>query len=409
MQWKITDGIFDGFKFNVAVAQGEKYGTTDVDTKVDRRIQESESALIDGADITDFGRKARSFDVTVVFFGEDYRDQVKKFEDVLNKGTSGVLVLPDADQAYLAKVKSYSKKTSVADGSVLTMSVSWIEDNGTIKASGDLAIKQAELDAARANIQDGNATDAIGTAQSLSAKVNGYADSARSALNENQYLNDARRSLAGGAAFNSGLAGILNVPKQSIAQLVSISDAALGNNDSIKATVSGFLSFLDSFKQKSSTSAAAGADLAPLRFNSGVGFADFEEPDTVTTAVISGNQTVVVVKNEAEKIDSFKTASALLKAQVKDVEANNTEMEALSRGQTSEYRTNIIYMINAMKDLINLIDDKPTQYVFSSIDSSLIEIMFANGVSLDQLERVHILNRGLLDIVDIPAMTVIGI
>lgn len=404
--WKITDGKFKDFTFSVAIPSSEKYGITDQDVNEERRLQESEKPLIDGADVEDFGRKARVFSATVCFFGDDYRDKIKDFYKILNEGTTGILILPDMEQAVNAKYKTSSRKTSVSDGSVTTFSITWVEDNNTAIPTANRA---GELLTAKQNLEDGNTTEAVATTQSVASQVNGYADKSRAALNNNKFLNDARRSLASASATTTGVNGILGVPKSAREQIVALADGSAANLDEIKSGANGFLTFLDSFKQKSSTSAAAGTELAPLRFNTGLNEIDYQDTDTVTTTVISGAQTVVTTEVKETKIDSFKSAVELFKSQIIKVEENNKQLEDLSRGQTAEYRTNTIFLINTMKDLIDLIEEQPKRFVFSSIDSSLMEIMYANGTSLDQLERVHKLNRNILDIVDIPAYTLVGL
>lgn len=406
MIWNITEGKFKDFSFSVAVKDGAITGVQDHDKKTERKLQESEKPKIDGADVEDFGRKARTFSATIVFFGNDYRDRVVEFDKILNEGTSGILTLPDLQEAYNAKVKSIGQKSSSTDGNSTMFTVEWLEDNAV---SVPKLNRAEEILNAQENIKNGNTEEVIPTAQSFASKTNEYADKSRSLLNNNKFLNDARKSLASSSAVTTGVNGILGVPKSARDQLVALSDQAGGTNDELKSGITGFLGFLDGLKGKSNTSAAAGVEFAPTRFNTTDTASDFMEPDIVTSAVVSGSQQIVKTTVTEVKIDSFKEAITYFKAKIKEIETNNVQLEDLSRGQTAEYRTSTIFIINSLKDLISIIDDSPSKYVFSSIDSSLIEIMFANGIFIDQLERVHKLNRHLFDIIDISANTVVGL
>ena len=223
VDWNVTDASFfngvDNITFHVAIPQRifGSVGVMSQEITSERRLQISERALIDGAEVEDFGRKARVFTAEVIFFGNDYLPQVTAFEKALNSGKSGTLILPDLEDAVFAKYQKHTRKSTSQDGGSTVLSVTWIEDNSTQKLT-NFERSQAF---AKAALAEGNVLDALPTVNQSSSGVLGKISGARAALNSNDYLNKIAQLEGSVVSTTQSINAALNAPKALRAEIRS--------------------------------------------------------------------------------------------------------------------------------------------------------------------------------------------
>lgn len=396
MDWKITDGSFKGFKFHVATPRKENFGMLSQEVTDERRLQVSERALVDGADVEDFGAKPRVFTADIIFFGEDYQAQIKAFRKVLDEGTTGVLVLPDLDEAVFAKFQKSVRKTAAETATML--SISWLEDRTRVIQATD-ATTAAQAQAA---LQAGNTAQALPTVQEQSAKVLNKSDSALSALSNNAFVKALQAAENSVVNVRTTINSALNVPRVTRQNILNTVARVTTEINGLKSAVNGLLNYTDLLTLGLSFT-------SPSRINSGLGKVDFTAVEEATTATVVGNQTVVTEQEQVKNIQSFAEAVKDLKnAQAAVLDAKN-ELETETGGNTQSFSQEAVALANTINDLVFIIEEKPTVQVFASIRQSLAEICHNNGLPVDDMDRVYRLNTNLTDILDVPAFTVVNL
>ena len=398
--WNITDGSFKGVLLHVAKRNAKKkFGMVSQEISEERRLQVSERALVDGADVEDFGRKAATFSADIVFFGDNYDEDIKAVRKVLNEGTSGILILPDLDEAVWAKYKESKRKTSAEDGGSTVLSVTWIEDR-TSTPLPDLASIRASQ-AATGELAALSAQEKIPSILDKASEVLKKIQIAANSISSNSYLNGL--SAAEAAITNARVTAnaILNVPKNLREQVLN-TKLRIGNElSTLGAAVNGLMNFTGELDL-----ASAGD---PTRYNIGLGSIDYLAPDTATTTTVAGSQEVVVSQTKVTPIASLPDAESVLKASIGALTDQKADLEEQTSGAVPEFSTSSVQLINAIKDLLGLIGAAPSRQVLVTSNSSLLEVCFRNGVDVSEVDRIRQLNTGLPDLLDIPPYTVINL
>lgn len=395
LEWKITDGSFKNFSFHVATPNPNvNFGITGQDISVERRIQTTERALLDGGDVEDFGKKPRNFSVDVLFFGGDYQQRVKDFDAILNQGTTGKLILPDLDEAIYAKFVKYGRKTSAADGGTTLINVSFIEDR-TSKAG--VAINVDNLKLADAGLV------AARTPQDIAAQSTFDANSVLSSVQNNEYLKkiDTQRT-----AINSVSATInqqVSALKQTIA---TVTDAKSGLQLAVvnfQATITSALAFI---QQIFPVAVGAATTIAVGSYVSDLGASDFREPtSSVSTQTVASEELPTATFNK-----SFISVSDTIKglmAAMNDLVTSNGTLEVATNGKSKDVSESNIVLINSIRDLIAALESTSSTAYLTTLDTSLLEVMFRNGIDVGEVQRIYKLNTQLGDPLYIPAMTVV--
>lgn len=394
--WNITDGKFKNLTFHVATAKRAKQGIQSQEITKERRLQVSERAMVDGADVEDFGAKPRLFSATVVFFGDNYQDELKAFEAVLDQGTTGTLILPDLDEAVLAKFQKSSRVTQTESSTVLN--VNWIEDRSKVIQSTS-ATTAAQAQAA---LENGNTAQAIPTIQEQAAAVNSKSDSSLSALNNNPFVKALQAAENSVVNSRVQINSVLNVPRNARQQILGTVGRINGEISGLKNAVNGLLNFTDLL--------SLGLSFAsPTRINSGLGKVDFSSVDTVSTQIVSGISVVNTNTSQPKNIQSFKEAEKELKKSVKVIDDLKKDLEDQTQGNTDDFNSLCLELVNSVKDLIFVIEEKSTKQVMTTMRTSLLEVCFYNGLTVDDIDRIYKINTQLDDILDIPAFTVVNL
>jgi prophage DNA circulation protein len=404
-EWNVTDAVFKDVRFHVAIPStsaafvNNNYGIMSQDVSTERRLQISERSLVDGADVEDFGQKPRMFSAEVIFFGRNYNESLKLFQAALNDGKSGVLILPDLDEAVYAKFQKSTRKTSAADGSSTILSVSWVEDRA--KKGTDLSNGLRSQLEARNALQKNDVTTALPPVVDLCATIITYANDVKDKIAANplgKALTDAENAVTKATSAINSVLSIPKVLRQSILSTLSRVNSEVSN---LQASVQGVLnisSLLDLSLNQGS----------PTRINSQVGLVDYLAPAISVTTLVTGTAKVVpAVVPPTPAYQNLQDAVSPLKDLVASLLAKNNALETKTTGQTADISSSIVPLLNSVKDLIAILDTSSTKTVMTTTQTSLLEVCFNNGLGVADVNKVYLNNTQLTDILDIPPFSVI--
>lgn len=396
--WNITDAVYKGLSFHVAIPKPNyksAFGMTSQSISDERRLQVSEKPLVDGAEVSDFGRKPRQFSAEVIFFGSDYGVELKAFEDVLNQGTSGVLILPDLADAVYAKFQKSSRRSSAGDGNATMLSVAWIEDITKERLTNGLRTTTGVITETGGQSQV-SATDKI-------TEISKNSVDSLSVLTNNPLLKAISTAENAVTSARVTINSVLNVPKNSRQDILSSALRIGGEILGLQSAISGIQNYLSSL----------GINLAtdtPTRYNTGAGQVDFKTVDTVSTTVIAGSQQVVSIKSKApETVSSLAEAVKKLKARSSAISTAKSDLEVKTMGATNDFSLSSVQLINSVNDLILLLSPPADKKIMTTYHTSLIEVCFENGLTIADIPTVQAKNTFLDDILDVPRFTVLSI
>jgi prophage DNA circulation protein len=398
-EWNITDGSFQGLTFHVAVSKpNSSFGMMSQDITNERRLQISEKPRVDGAEIEDFGRKPRVLTAEIIFFGLNYQADLRTFEDALNQGKSGVLILPDLDEAVYAKYQRHSRKTSHQDGSSTMLSVTWVEDRTTQVLKSNLGQK-ATLAELRASAQKGASEDV----QDALSNAQKNADAAQKALSANTYLNLIAKAERQVVKVTTDINSVLNIPKALKQDIISSQQRMASELANLQAALKGAQNF---------TSLLSLAFLlpSPTPSNTTVGAIDFTTVDQPITAIVTGTSEVVQAPVvQTPNIQSYTEATAHVGGSTAIIAETNRKLETSTQGKTADVSKAVVKLVNSVKDLLVIIESDSTKLVMTDVQTTLLEVCFKNGLPVSDIDRVYKLNTQLNDILNIAPFTVVSL
>ena len=396
--WKITDGSYKGLTFHLAVPdRSQAYGVMSQDVTNERRIQVSEKALLDGADLQDFGRKAKVFTAEVIFYGGDYRSQLKTFEDLLDEPSTGTLILPD-HAAVKAKYIKHTRKSSANEGDTTVLSVTWMEDHTSATPS---PISRADQEAQEANIAqtEYGAAKVEDKAQGLLA----LSKKGQELLANNPVLTKINQSLASATAQRVSINSVTNLTRDAVALVNTTAKQTFSTLDSLAAATNGLLHVTELLK----------FDLEspnPTRFNTALGLVDFTAPAVGTTTTVSGAEKVVKAPPPTlSTVTSYEDAAVQMKKMAADLAVKKNVLEKSTQGSTKDFSVTAVAIINQINDIVALVGKKSTKQVLTTTQTSMLEVCFEHGVPTKDIGRVFQLNLALTDTLDIPPLTVVNL
>ena len=397
---RITDASFKGLTFHVAVpAKNSPFGVMSQEIVNERRLQISEKPLIDGAEVEDFGRKPRMFSAEVIFFGDNYLELLRAFEAKLNEGSSGTLILPDLDEAVVAKYQKHTRKSSAQDGNSTLLSVSWVEDKTVRTAASLFTPDPLNISTVNGKTEDEKKDEVNHKADLVKDAV----AATRNLLENNSYLQKITDAQNAVSSQQQTVSSIANLPGDTKNLILGTVSRFKNETDSLQSAMNGLRSYNDILKNNE-------ADGSPTRYNTGLGLADFVSIGVATTTVVSGSAKVVnAVKLPEVVIQSYTDASSKLKASLAVVKSVQATLQKNTKGATDDIVTANIILINSIQDLIKTLDDKSSKQILTESPTSLIELCFRNGLKVKDVNRVHLLNTQIDDILDIPRYTVVNL
>lgn len=396
--WKITDGSYKGLTFHLAVPnKAQAYGVTSQEVTNERRIQVSEKALLDGADLQDFGRKAKTFTAEVIFFGGDYRSALKTFEDILDEPSTGTLILPD-HAAVKAKYLKHTRKSSATEGDTTVLSVSWMEDQTAATPS---PISRADQTAQEANVP---LTEyGVSKVENQALTLLSLTKKGQALLADNVVLNKITQSLNAATATRVSINSVTNLTRDAV-NLVSTTYKQINTTlDALTIASNGLLHVTDLLKFNLESP-------NPTRFNTALGLADFAAPNVGTTTTVSGTEKVVVVPvATTSTVQSYDDAAKQMKVIAADLSTNKTTLEKSTQGATKDFSVSAVTIINQINDIVALIGKKSTKQVLTTTQTSLLEVCFENGIPTKDIGRIYQLNLSLSDTLDLAPLTVVNL
>lgn len=405
VDWNITDASFfipgqPVVTFNVARAQKISSGVGMMSQEVtfERRLQVAERAGVDGGDVEDFGRKARTFAAEVVFFGADYLPRVAEFEKTLNLGLSGTLILPDLDEAVYAKYQRHTRKSSTGEGGTTVLSVTWIEDNTKEKLVNLDRINSLASSA----LFSGEIKDSVPTIAALVSDVGAKIEASRSALNNNAFLTALTKAENAVVSATSTINLVTGLPKVLRQDILGTVDRIRLELKALESAAKGISNLSDLLN--------LGLDLAGPVSTATLGSIDFTKVNDPATATVTGVAQVVLIAPIVSKpIQNLPDAAPALGLGVSAIVKSKEDLEKKSGGQTTDFSSAAIALINSVKDLQRIITSTTTTTILTSAPATLLEVCFRNGKLPSDIDRVYANNRQLTDILNIPALTVINL
>jgi prophage DNA circulation protein len=401
-QWKISDGSFKGVLFHVAIPTiAANYGMMSQEIKTERRLQVSEKPGLDGAEVEDFGRKARTFSAEIVFFGPDYLDNLTSFEALLNEGTSGTLILPDIKEAVNAKFQSEGRRTTTETMTVL--SLSFIEDNLISPVSSQAVTQSLAIAALATN----NPAAAVPTIASKGNQIIAAANAATALLNNNPVLNAIQAANNAVVGVTSTINSVLNIARSTRQTIIGLVAESKNNIANLQAVVQQVMNFSSLLTLPSTTTTSSQA--VATSTNSGLDSVDFQAVTAPQTSTVNGVDQVEVTASTQAQVSSMADGQSQLETLLVALQGNRQGLETNTSGNTTDYTAQSINMENFVIDLIQMIAPPPPVKVFSTIMSSLMEICAQNNLDPSVINSVYINNTQLEDILAIPPYTVVEI
>lgn len=389
--FEITNGTYKGFDFHIAnpIKGGDVHGVTSIQQVRARRLQQIKRPFVDGGRNKDLGAEQRQITVDVIFFGDNYLTKLRDFENILNDGESGKLLLPDEPETIFASFLRLDKTSRAGETRSKTVRVTWVED--AVVENTDQAAGAAE------GFLPKSIVDASNDLVSLVATANDV-------LNNNSIIATVRQieSVTGNAsnAFINAVGLTQQVRGRIITTVANLTNAY----NTILSAKDQLLGLFGTTDDRGS--GFTGGVVDPVTGN--------------TKESLSGDQETVEEVDElapppdepdAEvEIQSVETAENLTTFRDEMIEFLEDQTEQLTQdtgGRTDDVTDATIDVINVFRDLIQVTTPAPPILVQTPVAMSLAEVLFYNGVALENIEDVYRRNTFIDDIMDVPRGTVI--
>jgi GTP:adenosylcobinamide-phosphate guanylyltransferase len=388
-EWKnLTDGSFKGVQFHVAIARasGGNHGVVREEVATERRLQLVQRPLVDGAAVRDFGRGPEIYTAEICFFGPTYVEDFSAFKAVLNQGTPGVLILPDLPKAVNASFQRMTEIAETGSGMSKTVRVIWVETN----LQGEEIRKEALSTAGLSVVESKSAID-----QAVSSTL--------SALNGNPVI-------AGVKAVESGLSQarrlantVLTLEQGVRHRIIQLEANVKGTLNLVKQATDDIASIFGGKAKPSTVRKDLGTDAV-----TGQKIADYSDPETAPKAAdpLAKPDAAPQIDLPTRNLGSAAGAKLFLSRANAILSSHRDELSGLAQGRVGDVSDAMSSTIQSLQNLSNAIGSQDVR-VIVPFEMSLLEVLFFNGVQLDQLAAVHQKNRSIDDVLLIPKGTVV--
>lgn len=370
-QWDILEGSYNGVLFHIFQSKEAYQGAlSQVSEQGGRRKVEYAFPYQDGQTTDDLGRRAESITLDIVIHGNRYLQGFTRLMKELQKPTPGVLVHPIRGDITCG-MKDYQITHTSAQRKAVAIQLTMIEHNFTIGEFGRLgslkdstfkgAIAKAlaifaEFDRAIANTQG-----AVFFAQSLKNKIVAA-------------LEDVKTGAAGllaqmNQAFNSGSSADLPT-------LLPVNEGGTGTGGSAGATFTTVTSPNDPFA-------------------------------SVPQSVVSSSTSQAIAATQITK--DVNTLRASIAAVIADISSGGGGQGALLMyDEILELKRSAVLLQDALEKGIASSQARIVEYVTPRV-MSLREVAFANGLDVDKVLELDLLNPSLLSTNHIEAGTTLQV
>lgn len=391
MAWKnLTDGSFKGFRFHTSKPKkgGDVHGISSQKTTKARRLQIVKKPRVDGGGINDFGADPDTIEVDIIFFGADYLKKYEEFLSLCSDGKPGILVVPVRSRAVVAYFQQVTETTEVGSGGTIRASVSFVEDT---------TIDPVELETASTSV----VPNSLQKASALSEKL----DAAKKILNSNPLIDAVRFAESGISTVRRYANTVIQLDQNIRNRITSVTNEINGTIDLVKGAVSIFK------KDKVPSTANTGNLIDPETGQEVVPFDQVDEPTEADDILDQPDPTPITSENTPELSDSNLVSNAGIEVFTTKaselVKAQREEMALLGGGKTDDISKSLTQVIIALDDFRASIATKAGTPVLVPNDLSIVEIMFHNGIDLNDLSRVISNNRHVSDPLAVDAGTVV--
>jgi prophage DNA circulation protein len=363
---------------------------------LERKLQIIDRALYDGSDVKDFGRRAQKFTAEIIFFGPNYLNEFSQFSAKCNEGTAGKLILPDVPNAILATFASMSIKSSAQDGETLTVEAMWYE--ATAKAVNPIPF--AILTAAD---QQTSQVNEIGT-RSQNAIQDAF-----SSIQNNTFVQALLNAPTTIRQTTNVLTSFINYPttlKNAVFLKIGQLEASLTMAEGLINKITGFFAGSSTGSASNQSTSATSAVVDPV---TGQAVADFSSNDTLTsiTNPIATPSQIPSITVPTPNVDGPATAQSSLKTLAATLLSQATDLQTDTDGRANDVLSSIIALNNILTELIAVVQPAAVTAYLVPVEMSLVEVLFYNGKTADQIDTVHSNNSDLDDLLVIPAGTVV--
>lgn len=389
--FEITNGTYKGFDFHIAnpIKGGNTHGVTNIQQVRARRLQVIKRPFVDGGRTKDLGADPGQITVDVIFFGDNYLQNLKEFESVLNDGESGKLLLPDEPESLWATFQRIDKTSRSGETRSKTVRVTWIEDavvEATDQASGPAV-----------GIIEKTIVDASNDMTAFVAKAN-------EVLNNNKIIDTVRKieSVTGNAS--NAFINAVGLTDQVRGRILTTVANLTNSFNTITAAKDQLLSIFGVADSRGS--GFAGGVVDPVTGN--------------TVESLSGDQETVVEVDplaapdlepdasvEIQSVETAENLNTFRDDMIAFLEDQTEQLGQDTGGRTDDVTQATIDVTNSLRDLIQVTTPAPPIFVQTPVDLSLAEVLFHHGIDLQNIEDVYRRNTAIDDILDIPRGTVI--
>jgi hypothetical protein len=400
-EWKsLTNGSFKGVTFHVAIPKvGEGHGMVSEEIASGRRLQQIKRPGVDGAGIRDFGGEPETYSAELVFFGPTYLDDFNRFKAVLKQGTAGTLILPDVKEAKRAFFESMRETADHSAANCKMVHITWLETN---EAGGPVA------NPLRKSLDDSKS--ALGSALSAASSL----------LNNNPLIKAVRAAESGLSAARSLTNAVFALDAGVRSRILQLQANIQGTLSLVKSASD--LIFADTHSSPSQFLSPSGASQDPASDKAkqielgvdpetGQKIVDFRSADTApqTPDPLAKAPLASEVSVNINGIRSPTGINKMGKELSDALKANRDELLAKGGAQVIDVAHGVTAAANALKDFIAQAATPEQRLVIVPREMSLLEVLFQNSITVDQLRNVHQKNPEISDPIVLPAGTVVAL
>jgi prophage DNA circulation protein len=421
---KLVDGTYKGFTFSVAIPQKNTgQGATREELTLTARNQVIVRPGVNGAEIVNMGLNPGEYTVEVVFFGDSWSDLYDQFTAVLVDPNPGKLVLPTHSKAVTANFHRMSALAQVGDGNAKTCTVTWIQNETTDQSAGVVGSGANPLAGtslgALASVAQATTSGLAAAQSAVQGAVNG-ANAVISASGILQAINAGESALSTVRRFSNTVLALSQGIRNRIIQIQANITSTMALAEKAIGAISGNFGVSN---QTSAAVAGAAAQASTASSSAAAASTPTIDPDT-GQLIVPNNQPSTpapaanplaappVQPDTGLTLGDLTTTAAMqsLSNQMIDVlQSQSTEMNGYLNGMTSDVSDALIPVINAIQNFIALATASTSTQILTESELSLAEVMFYNGIGLDQLRTIHEQNPQILDPAVIPSGTVVNL
>lgn len=373
IEWyNLTNGSFGDYKFHIAEPKGDKtYGVSSISWKLSRRLQRSRKPLVDGASIRDLGGNELDIGFEILFFGKKYLENYLEFEKAMTTGKPETLVIPIYPRGIQCYFANADVKSHVEEHNTLLVSVYFAQDEITDQSGVYATTKKL-------------------TREELASLIRQKASDLSDTVGVNPFVEAIRAAESGLSTVRRFSSRVLNI-EESIRNRIA---AVTQNLNDTLSLLDDAVRLIEKREDDVSSQFSSGF-LGSEDDRSIVQFSDATESPVDAEDEIEESSASSEELNLSNSVAIATTLNSIKESIVSDSQTLTKDSE----GNTDE-------VLLGGKELAGLIVEY-AEYFSSPLlktlvitrKTSLIEVMFKNGVEVNDLEAVHQNNMHIEDTV----------